>query len=44
MHTLEGQWRRPFGSGPITLPDGRTLSTLSDAGDDVTSLPKTGGR
>jgi hypothetical protein len=24
----------------ITLPDGRTLSTLRDAGDHITSLPK----
>jgi hypothetical protein len=24
---------------PITLPDGRTLSTLRDAGDYITSLP-----
>jgi hypothetical protein len=39
MHPLEGQQRRPF-EDPITLPDGRTLSTLSDAGDYVTSLPK----
>src|SRR6267143_5576724 len=33
-------WSRPF-EDPITLPDGRTLSTLREAGDYVTSLPKT---
>ncbi len=27
-------------ANPITLPDGRTLSTLRDAGDYITSLPK----
>jgi hypothetical protein len=32
-------WKRPF-EDPITLPDGRTLSTLRDAGDYITSLPK----
>ncbi len=32
-------WSRPF-EDPITLPDGRTLSTLRDAGDYITSLPK----
>jgi len=32
-------WSHPF-EDPITLPDGRTLSTLRDAGDYVTSLPK----
>jgi hypothetical protein len=33
-------WSRPF-EDLITLPDGRTLSTLREAGDYVTSLPKT---
>src|SRR5712691_2398053 len=32
-------WERSF-EDPITLPDGRTLSTLRDAGDYITSLPK----
>ena len=32
-------WSRRF-EHPITLPDGRTLSTLRDAGDYITSLPK----
>jgi hypothetical protein len=32
-------WERPF-EDPITLPDGRTLLTLRDAGDYITSLPK----
>jgi hypothetical protein len=32
-------WSCPF-EEPITLPDGRTLSTLRDAGDYITSLPK----
>ena len=32
-------WSRHF-EDPITLPDGRTLSTLRDAGDHITSLPK----
>jgi hypothetical protein len=31
-------WERPF-EDPITLPDGRTLSTLRDAGDYITNLP-----
>jgi hypothetical protein len=32
-------WSRRF-EDPITLTDGRTLSTLRDAGDYITSLPK----
>jgi hypothetical protein len=32
-------WSRPF-EDTITLTDGRTLSTLRDAGDFITSLPK----
>lgn len=32
-------WSRRF-EHPIILPDGRTLSTLRDAGDYITSLPK----
>jgi hypothetical protein len=32
-------WSRAF-EDTITLPDGRTLSTLRDAGDYITSLPK----
>ena len=32
-------WSRAF-EDTITLPDGRTLSTLRDAGDHITSLPK----
>jgi hypothetical protein len=32
-------WSGPF-EEPITLPDGRTLSTLGDAGGHITSLPK----
>jgi hypothetical protein len=32
-------WSRPF-EDPITLPDGRTLSTLREAGDYVTELPE----
>jgi hypothetical protein len=32
-------WSRPF-DDPITLPDGRTLLTLRDAADYITSLPK----
>jgi hypothetical protein len=32
-------WSRPF-EDTITLSDGRTLSTLRDAGDFIASLPK----
>jgi len=32
-------WSRPF-EDPITLSDGRTLSTLREAGDYITELPK----
>src|SRR5712691_3390349 len=32
-------WERSF-EDPINLPDGRTLSTLRDAGDYITGLPK----
>jgi hypothetical protein len=32
-------WSRAL-EDPITLPDGRTLSTLREAGDYITSLPK----
>jgi hypothetical protein len=32
-------WSRPF-EDPITLPDGRTLSTLRGAGDYVAELPE----
>jgi hypothetical protein len=32
-------WKRPF-DDPIPLPDGRTLITLMDAADYITSLPK----
>jgi hypothetical protein len=32
-------WSRPF-EDPIPVPDGRTLLTLKDAGDYITSLPK----
>jgi hypothetical protein len=32
-------WSRPFDE-PIPVPDGRTLLTLKDAGDYITSLPK----
>jgi hypothetical protein len=32
-------WSRRF-EDTITLPDGRTLSTLRDAGDYITGLPK----
>ncbi len=35
-------WSRPF-EDPITLPDGRTLSTLRDAGDYITSSDQTEG-
>jgi hypothetical protein len=36
---IMADWSRRF-EDPITLPDGRTLSTLRDAGDYITSLPK----
>jgi hypothetical protein len=32
-------WSRPF-DDPITLPDGRQLVTLLDAGNYITELPK----
>ena len=32
-------WQREF-EDPISLPDGRTLVTLRDAADYITSLPK----
>jgi hypothetical protein len=32
-------WQRKF-EDPIPLPDGRTLITLRDAADYITSLPK----
>ena len=32
-------WQRKF-DDPIPLPDGRTLVTLKDAGNYITSLPK----
>jgi hypothetical protein len=32
-------WQREF-EDPIPLPDGRTLITLRDAADYITSLPK----
>jgi hypothetical protein len=32
-------WSRAF-EDPITHPDGRTLSTLREAGEYITSLPK----
>jgi len=32
-------WSRRF-EDPITLPDGRTLSTLREAGDYITELPE----
>ena len=32
-------WSRPF-DDPITLPDGRVLKTLHDAGHYATALPK----
>ena len=32
-------WQRKF-EDPITLPDGRTLLTLRDAADYITSLPE----
>ena len=32
-------WKRPF-DDPIPLPDGRTLATLMDAGEYITSLRK----
>jgi hypothetical protein len=32
-------WRRRF-DPPITLPDGRQLVTLRDAGNYITKLPK----
>jgi hypothetical protein len=34
-----GGWQRKF-EDPIELPDGRTLTTLRDAADYVTALPK----
>jgi hypothetical protein len=36
---LEMAWSRPF-DDPITLPDGRQLVTLLDAGNYITELPK----
>jgi hypothetical protein len=33
-------WARPF-DDPILLPGGREIVTLRDAGDYITSLPKT---
>jgi hypothetical protein len=38
MPEKEG-WSRKF-DDPIPMPDGRTLVTLMDAGDYITSLPK----
>jgi hypothetical protein len=32
-------WSRPF-DDPIPVPDDRTLLTLKDSGDYITSLPK----
>ena len=32
-------WSTPFDE-PITLPDGRAVRTLRDAGDYITKLPK----
>jgi hypothetical protein len=32
-------WKRPFDE-PITLPRGRRLVTLEDAGNYITQLPK----
>jgi hypothetical protein len=32
-------WQRKF-DNPIPLPDGRALTTLRDAGDYITGLPK----
>jgi hypothetical protein len=32
-------WKPPFDE-PITLPGGRQLVTLEDAGDHITKLPK----
>jgi hypothetical protein len=32
-------WSRPF-DDPITLPDGRVLKTLYDAGQHAAALPK----
>lgn len=32
-------WSRPF-DDPVTLPDGRALLTLRDAGQYIASLPK----
>jgi hypothetical protein len=32
-------WQRAF-DDPILLPDGRTLSTLRDAGNFIAKLPK----
>jgi hypothetical protein len=32
-------WKRPFDE-PITLPSGRQLVTVEDAGDHITKLPK----
>ena len=39
MHLADNGWLRKF-EDPITLPDGRTLVTLRDAADYITSLPK----
>jgi len=36
-------WERPF-EDPIPLPDGRTLSTLRDAGDYITFRKPNSGR
>jgi hypothetical protein len=36
---MAADWSRAF-EVPIPLPDGKTLSTLREAGDYVTSLPK----
>jgi hypothetical protein len=36
---IMADWSRRF-EDPITLPDGRTLSTLRETGDYITSLPK----
>ena len=35
----DNDWQRKF-EDPISLPDGRTLSTLKDAAEYITSLPK----
>ena len=40
MSNAHADWSRAF-DDPITLPDGRVLKTLHDAGHYVTALPKT---